>query len=168
MDLIDKYKRVEEDQQLGKGKAKVVLQDIRDFRSDKYNNNCPQRDFTGQSGIAAGQVVNTLVRGGRLMQFLYHPNGQGDKAGSGSQRDASSKPPLGTTSVILVTLGRTGSHPSKVLSIAQPLTEDSSPEPKRSRMEVRLALSFSDEDKVETVQPHDDGLVFTLRIWAMM
>ena len=31
-------------------------------------------------------------------------------------------------------------------------------------MEVRLALSFSDEDKVGTLQPHDDALVVTLRI----
>ncbi|XP_075670368.1 uncharacterized protein LOC142640163 [Castanea sativa] len=38
---IDKYKRVEEDQQLGKGKVKVVPLDRRDFRSDKYNNNRP-------------------------------------------------------------------------------------------------------------------------------
>ena len=32
--------------------------------------------------------------------------------------------------------------------------------PKRAR----LALSFSDEDKVGTIQPHDDALVITLRI----
>ena len=31
-------------------------------------------------------------------------------------------------------------------------------------MEVRLALSFSDEDKVGTFQPHDDALVVTLQI----
>ena len=31
-------------------------------------------------------------------------------------------------------------------------------------MEVRLALSFSDEDKVGTIQPHDDALVVMLRI----
>ena len=31
-------------------------------------------------------------------------------------------------------------------------------------MEIRLALSFSDEDKMETIQPHDDDLVVTLRI----
>ncbi|XP_030964095.1 uncharacterized protein LOC115985274 [Quercus lobata] len=49
MDYIDKYKRVEEDQQQGKGKAKVVLQDREDFRSDGYNNNRPQRDFAGCS-----------------------------------------------------------------------------------------------------------------------
>ena len=34
MDQIDKYKRVEEDQQLGKGKVKVVPQESRDFGSD--------------------------------------------------------------------------------------------------------------------------------------
>ena len=39
MDRIDEYKRVEEDQQQRKGKAKVILQDMRDFRLDKYNNN---------------------------------------------------------------------------------------------------------------------------------
>ena len=39
MDQIDKYKRIEEDQQQGKGKAKVVPQVRRDFKSDRYNNN---------------------------------------------------------------------------------------------------------------------------------
>ena len=34
MDRIEKYKRVEEDQQTGKGKAKVVPQERRDFRLD--------------------------------------------------------------------------------------------------------------------------------------
>ena len=34
MDRIDKYKRVKEDQQLSKGKAKVVPQERKDFRSD--------------------------------------------------------------------------------------------------------------------------------------
>ena len=49
MDQIDKYKRVEEDLQLGKGKAKVISQERRDFRLDRFNNNRPQRDFAGQS-----------------------------------------------------------------------------------------------------------------------
>ena len=39
MDQIDKYKKVEEDQQLGKRKAKVISQEMRDFRSDRFNNN---------------------------------------------------------------------------------------------------------------------------------
>ena len=48
MDRIDEYKRIEENQQQGKGKAKVIPQDKKDFKSDRYNNNRPQRDFAGQ------------------------------------------------------------------------------------------------------------------------
>ena len=47
IDRIDKYKRVEKDQQKGKGKGKVIPQERRDFRSDRYNNNRPWRDFAG-------------------------------------------------------------------------------------------------------------------------
>ena len=114
---------------------------MRDFRSDRYNNNRPQRDFSRHYGPVVPQVVNTmfrepvyqvlekiknnpyfkcpnkisgdpsrrnqslhyqyhqkrghttencktlwnhleqLVRDGRLQQFLYRPNGQGDHAG---------------------------------------------------------------------------------------
>ena len=37
MDQIDKYKRVEEDQQQVKGKVKVIPQERRDFRLDRFN-----------------------------------------------------------------------------------------------------------------------------------
>ena len=47
MERIDKYKRVKEDQQQGKGKGKVIPQERRNFMSDRYNNNRPRRDFTG-------------------------------------------------------------------------------------------------------------------------
>ena len=36
--------------------------------------------------------------------------------------------------------------------------------PKKVKMNVPLVLSFSDEDKLGTIQPHDDALVVTLRI----
>ena len=39
MDRIDKYRRIEEDQLQGKGKAKVIPQERRDFRSDWIQNN---------------------------------------------------------------------------------------------------------------------------------
>ena len=39
MDWIYKYTRVEENQLQGKGKAKVIPREMRDFRSDWYNNN---------------------------------------------------------------------------------------------------------------------------------
>ncbi|XP_065632807.1 uncharacterized protein LOC136068906 [Quercus suber] len=48
IDRIDRYKRVEKNQQQGKGKKKVIPQEMRDFRSDRYNNNRPRRDFAKQ------------------------------------------------------------------------------------------------------------------------
>jgi len=53
MDRIGEYKQVEEDQQQGKGRAKVIPQDRRDFRSNIYSNNRPRRDFAGQLGFIA-------------------------------------------------------------------------------------------------------------------
>ena len=35
---------------------------MRDFRSDRYNNNRPRRDFVGQSGSIATQMVNKVFR----------------------------------------------------------------------------------------------------------
>ena len=49
MDRINEYKWDQEDQQQGNGKVKVVLQDRRDLRSNRYNNNRPRRDFVGHS-----------------------------------------------------------------------------------------------------------------------
>ena len=60
MERINKYKRVKEDQQQGKGKGKVIPQERRNFMSDRYNNNRPRRDFTRQSGSIAPQTVNTV------------------------------------------------------------------------------------------------------------
>ena len=60
MDRIDKYRRIEEDQLQGKRKAKVILQERRDFRSDRLQNNRPRRDFLGQSASANAQAVNVV------------------------------------------------------------------------------------------------------------
>ena len=60
IDRIDKYKRVEENQLLGKGKAKVILRERRDFRSDRFSNNRPRGDFTGQSMPANGQAIHAV------------------------------------------------------------------------------------------------------------
>ena len=48
--------------------------------------------------------------------------------------------------------------------VARLLAEDSNFESKRAKMEIRPALSFSDEDKIGTIQSHDDALVVTLKI----
>ena len=43
-------------------------------------------------------------------------------------------------------------------------SEDICHEPKRARLEWPLAMGFLDEDKIGTIQSHDDALVITLRI----
>ena len=53
MDRIDKYKRVEEDQTQGKGKAKVFLEK-RDPRGGGYHNNRPRNPGFPQSDIIYG------------------------------------------------------------------------------------------------------------------
>ena len=62
MDWVDKYKRIEDDQQQGKGKAKVIPQERRDFRSDQYSNNRPRRDYVDQSGSSNTQVIGAIFR----------------------------------------------------------------------------------------------------------
>ena len=52
------------------------------------------------------------------------------------------------------------------MSVAWLLVEEPNFELKRARVEIWLVLSFSDKDKVGTIQPHDDALVVTLRIWG--
>lgn len=86
------------------------------------------------------------------------------QTGLDSRRDASSRPPLGTINVIFTAPGRTDSCPFRMMSVARISIEDSNLEPKRARIEAPLVLGFSVNDKIGTVQPHDDALVATLRI----
>ena len=50
------------------------------------------------------------------------------------------------------------------MSAAHLSSENICHEPKRARLERPLVMGFSDEDKIGTIQPHDDALVITLRI----
>ncbi|XP_030930550.1 uncharacterized protein LOC115956260 [Quercus lobata] len=61
-------------------------------------------------------------------------------------------------------MGKTGSFPSRVMSVTQLSIEDNDRESKRSKKGASPVLGFSDEDKIGTIQPHDDALVVTLRI----
>ena len=99
-----------------------------------------------------------------MQQFLYRPNGQRDQSGTGAQGNAPPRPPLGTINVIFAALGRIGSHPSRVISVARSPAEDSNSKPKRARIEIRPSMSFSNEDKIGTIRSYDDALVVTLRI----
>ena len=133
-------------------------------QSKSYCQYHQERGHTTKDSRMLWSHLEQLVKIGKLKQFLYQPNGQGSQARLGAQRDASTRPPLGTINGILAAPRRTSSRPSRVLSIAQPFAEDLRLNSKRSRTEVQPALSFSDEDKVGTLQPHDDALVVTLKI----
>ena len=95
---------------------------------------------------------------------MHHSSSQQGQGNSEPRRDASLRPPLGTINVIFAALGRTSFCPSRVMSMARLSAEDTNPKPKRARVDIRLALSFSNEDKIGTIQPHDDALVVTLKI----
>ena len=62
MDRVDKYKKIKDNQQQGKGKAKVILQERKDFKSDRYSNNRPRRDYADQLGSNNTQVVGVVFR----------------------------------------------------------------------------------------------------------
>ena len=74
------------------------------------------------------------------------------------------RPPLGTINVIFAAPGRTGSCLSRVMSMVRLSANENGLEPKMARILTQPTLGFLDEDKVGTIQPHDDTLVVTLRI----
>ena len=50
------------------------------------------------------------------------------------------------------------------MSVTRLSSEDTNQELKKARVELPLVMGFSDEDKIRTIQPHDDTLVITLQI----
>ena len=108
--------------------------------------------------------MDQLAQEGKLKLLLHHSSGLGGQTTTRSERETPSRPPLGTINVIFVAPGRTESCPSRVMSVSRLPSKDTSREPKRARLERPLVLGFSDEDKIGTIQPHDDALVITLRI----
>ena len=50
------------------------------------------------------------------------------------------------------------------MSVARLSSKDISREQKRARVERPLIMGFSDENKIGTIQPHDNALVITFRI----
>ena len=99
-----------------------------------------------------------------MKQLLHHSSSLGVQADTRLERESPSRPLLGTINVIFVAPGRTGSCPSRVMSVARLSSEDGSHEPKRTRLDRPLVMGFSDEAKIRTIQPHDDALVIILRI----
>ena len=61
-------------------------------------------------------------------------------------------------------LPQEGSCPSRVMLVSRYPAKESSSMSKRVKMGIPLVLGVSDEEKLGTIQPHDDALVVTLRI----
>ena len=108
--------------------------------------------------------LDQLVREGKLRPFLHHSSSQQGHANPEARRDASLRPPIGTINVILAASGRTGSCPSRVMSVTRLFAEGDDWESKKAKKRASHVLGFSDEDKIRTIQPHNDALVVTLRI----
>ena len=50
------------------------------------------------------------------------------------------------------------------MSITRLSSGDINQDRKRARVELPLVMGFSDEEKIGTIQPHDNALMITLRI----
>ena len=111
--------------------------------------------------------MDQLVGEEKLKSLLHHSSGQGNQMNSNSRKNATSEPPLGTINVIFTTPGRTKSCPSRVMSLVRLSSDKGVSEPKRAKVLIQPTLGFLNEDKAETIQPHDDALVVTLRIGGM-
>ena len=122
------------------------------------------RGYTTEDCRNLWDHLDQLVGEGKLKSLLHHFSGKGNQTNSNSRKNATYGPPLGTINVIFAALGRTGSCPSKVLSVARLSSEEGVLESKRAKIQIQPTLGFSEEDKAGTIQPHDDALVVTLRI----
>ena len=91
--------------------------------------------------------LEQLVRGGKLKHLLHHSSGRGSQTNSAFRENAALRPLLGTINVIFAAPRRTGSCPSRIMSVSCCSDEDSSSMPKRVKMNVPLVLSFSNVDK---------------------
>ena len=99
----------------------------------------PRRGHTTKDCRTLWNHLEQLVKEGRLQQFLYRPNGQEDQSRTEAQGNAPPRPLLGTINVIFAAPGKTDSHPTRVMSVARLLAEDSNFEPKRARLEIPFA-----------------------------
>ena len=95
--------------------------------------------------------LDQLVREGKLKQLLHHSSELGGQTNSRSEKEVPSRPLLGTINVIFSAPGRTGSCPSRVMTVARLLPDDTCHESKRARLERPLVMGFSVEDKIGTI-----------------
>ena len=96
---------------------------------------------------------------------MRQPAGQIVQLEAGYKRDGAPQLSLGTINVIFATLkGDVGLY-SRVMSVSSNSEQGNQAQvSKRAKLELSPILSFLEEDKVRTFQPHDDALVVTFQI----
>ena len=95
--------------------------------------------------------LDQLVQEGKPKSLLHHSRGQGNQTSLDSWKNAPSGSSLRTINVIFAALGRTGSCPTRVMSVARLSADEGSLEPKRAKILTQSTLGFSDEGKAETI-----------------
>ena len=78
--------------------------------------------------------LDQLVREGKLKQLLHHSSGLRRQTNSPSEREVPSRPPLGTINVIFAAPDRAGSCPSRVITVARLLPDDTYHKSKRAKL----------------------------------
>ena len=109
--------------------------------------------------------LDQLVKVGKLRQFLQQSNNQADRTGSGSHNDGIPRATLGTINVIFATM-REEPYPAKGVMLMSTQVEGLESEALSKRFSVsdQPIIGFSKDDKLGTIQPHDDALVMTVQI----
>ena len=102
------------------------------------------------------------MKAGKLKQCLQQSNNQADQLGSGSHNGGISQASLGTINVIFVTM-REEPYPARgvMLMLMQVEGPEGKASSKRCKVSNQLIIGFSKDDKLITIQPHDDALVVT-------
>ena len=75
--------------------------------------------------------LDQLFQEEKLKSLLHHFSVQRNQMSSDSRKNAHSRPPLGTINVIFIAPERTGSYPSRVMSVAWLSTDEDGSELKR-------------------------------------
>ena len=83
-----------------------------------------ERGHTTKDSKNLWDHLDQLVGEGKLKSLLRHYSGKGNQTNSNSRKNATYGPPLETINVIFTALGRIGSYPSKVMSVARLSSEE--------------------------------------------
>ncbi|XP_023894650.1 uncharacterized protein LOC112006600 [Quercus suber] len=193
MDWIEEHKKVEDNQNSIRGKTKISTTDQRDSLRGQFSSSRLRKEYYNQAShnFVAPQVVNSvfkepiyqdrghtaedsrtlhafldqLVKFGKLKQFLQQSNNQVDRSMIGLHNNVAPLASLGTINVIFAALREEPRLASRIMLVS---SQVEGPEgealSKRPRILDQLIIGFYEDDKLETIQPHDNALVVTLRI----